>query len=229
MNRCPCPASTGAPASAPSTAAAVVPTELLKRGQRLLEPDVYRTCLHGRAAVVKDYTRYRHTPLSLVARLLVRREARMLQRLGGWRHAPALLGTLGGLALGMEFIPGDTLSDSASYVGREVFDQLQAALNKLHSAGITHNDLHGTNVLVSAGVPVLIDFTAAWQAPRWLRNSLIARQLRRGDRANLLKLRQRLTGLAPTPEQARLAAEPAWIRRLRQAWKQCYRSLKGGR
>ena len=29
----------------------------------------------------------------------------MLQRLGGWKHAPALLGTLGGLALGMEFIP----------------------------------------------------------------------------------------------------------------------------
>ena len=30
-----------------------------------------------------------------------------------------------------------------------------AALARLHAAGITHNDLHGTNVVVSAGVPVL--------------------------------------------------------------------------
>ncbi len=79
---------------------------LLKRGERFLAPDVYRTCLDGREAVIKDYSRYRGTPVSLIARLMVRREARMLQRLGGWKHAPALLGTLGGLALGMEFIPG---------------------------------------------------------------------------------------------------------------------------
>src|SRR4051812_5673057 len=94
------------------------PAELLKRGERLLEPDVYRTCLNGQQAVVKDYTRYRGTPLSPVARLLVRREARILQRLSGWKHAPALLGTIGGLALGMEFIPGQTLS-AAQSVGVE--------------------------------------------------------------------------------------------------------------
>ena len=37
---------------------------------RLLEPDVYRTVVDGTPAVVKDYRRYRGTPLSLVARLL---------------------------------------------------------------------------------------------------------------------------------------------------------------
>ena len=106
------------------------PAELLKRGERLLEPDVYRTCLNGQPAVVKDYTRYRGTPLSPIARLLVRREARILQRLSGWKHAPALLGTIGGLALGMEFIPGQTLS-AAQSVGIEVFEQLQYALTRL--------------------------------------------------------------------------------------------------
>lgn len=201
-------------------------TKLLKRGRRLLEPDVYQTCLDDRPAVVKDYTRYRHTPLSLPARLLVRREARMLRRLNGWRHAPALLGTLGSLALGMEYVHGQTLSECAHQVGREVFDQLQYALQRLHAAGITHNDLHGTNVLISAGVPVLIDFTAAWQAPRWLRESFIARQLRRGDQANLLKLRQRLLGVAPSEAQRAAVAEPAWIRRLRGGWKRVYRRFK---
>ena len=58
----------------------------------------------------------------------------------------------------MEFIPGQTLS-TAQAVGNEVFEQLQHALSRLHAAGITHNDLHGTNVVVSGGVPVLLDFT----------------------------------------------------------------------
>src|SRR5690606_26557436 len=120
-------------------------SQLLKRGERLLEPDVYRTELAGRAAVVKDYRRYRGTPLSPLARLLVRREARVLRRLSGWKHAPALLGTVGGLALGMEFVPGHTLSAGAQELSQEVFDQLQGALARLHAAGITHNDLHGTN------------------------------------------------------------------------------------
>ncbi len=202
------------------------PAELLKRGERLLEPDVYRTCLNGQAAVVKDYTRYRGTPLSPLARLLVRREARILQRLSGWKHAPALLGTIGGLALGMEFIPGQTLT-AAQYVGVEVFEQLQQALSRLHAAGITHNDLHGTNVMISGGVPVLVDFTSAWRAPRWLRRSPVSRQLRRSDMKNLLKMRQRLTGLRPTPSQAAQIADPAWVAGVRVAWKRFYRWCKG--
>jgi len=207
---------------------AVVPdNQLLKRGERLLEPDVYRTELDGRPAVVKDYRRYRGTPLSPVARLLVRREAKVLQRLQGWKHAPALLGTLGGLALGMEFIPGDTLSAGVQGVSQEVFDQLQKALTRLHAAGITHNDLHGTNVVVSAGVPVLLDFTSALRAPRWLRNWPIFRQLRRSDMKNLVKMRQRLTGQKPSAEQAAMLAEPGWVQAVRNAWKRLYRRIKG--
>lgn len=197
---------------------------LLKRGERLLEPDVYVASNDGRPVVVKDYRRYRGTLLSPAARLLVRHEARILQRLSGWRHAPALIG-MGALALGMEFIPGATLSESAE-VGREVFDQLQTALRKLHAAGITHNDLHGTNVVISGGVPVLIDFTSAWHTPRWLRHGFLSRQLRRSDWKNLLKLRQRLTGIAPTPEQAARVAEPRWVRRVRGTWKRVYRGSK---
>ncbi len=207
---------------------AVVPdNQLLKRGERLLEPDVYRTELDGRPAVVKDYRRYRGTPLSPVARLLVHREARVLKRLQGWKHAPALLGTLGGLALGMEFIPGDTLSAGVQGVSQEVFDQLQNALARLHAAGITHNDLHGTNVVVSAGVPVLLDFTSALRAPRWLRNWPIFRQLRRSDMKNLVKMRQRLTGQKPSAEQAAMLAEPGWVQTVRNAWKRLYRRIKG--
>lgn len=202
------------------------PAELLKRGERLLEPDVYRTCLNGQPAVVKDYTRYRGTPLSPIARLLVRREARILQRLSGWKHAPALLGTIGGLALGMEFIPGQTLS-AAQSVGIEVFEQLQYALTRLHASGITHNDLHGTNVMVSGGVPVLVDFTSAWRSPRWLPVHPVSRQLRRSDMKNLLKMRQRVTGERPSASEAAQVADPRWVAGVRVAWKRFYRWFKG--
>ncbi len=203
----------------------IVDPVILKRGERFLEPDVYRTCLQGQPAVVKDYARYRGTPLALLARLLVRREARMLARLQGWKHAPALLGTLGGLAVGMEFIPGQTLS-SAQAVGGEVFEQLQQALGRLHEAGITHNDLHGTNVVVSGGVPVLLDFTSALRTPRWLRRGPLTRQLRRSDMKNLLKMRQRLTGQRPDADQAALVADPGWVAAVRQGWKRFYRWAK---
>ncbi|WP_147653806.1 protein kinase domain-containing protein [Vulcaniibacterium gelatinicum] len=201
-------------------------SRLLKRGERLLEPDVYLTALEGRPAVVKDYRRYRWTPLAPLARWLVRREARILRRLQGWRHAPTLLGTVGGLWLAMEFVPGDTLGAHATLATRHVFEQLQAAVAHLHREGITHNDLHAANVLVSGGVPVLIDFTAALRLPGPLRHGALARQLRRGDLKNVAKLRQRLTGDAPDPALAAQLAEPGWVRALRAAWKRLYRVLK---
>lgn len=200
-------------------------TTLLKRGERLLEPDVYRARLNGRLAVIKDYRRYRGTLLAPLARVLVRREARVLRQLADWQHAPALLGVIGGLALGMEYVKGQTLSSLPAADGR-LFDQLHQALERLHADGITHNDLHGTNVMVAAGVPVLIDFTSAWRTPRWRRNNPIARQLRRSDRKNLLKMRQRLTGEAIDAELAARVAEPGWVRTLRAAWKRGYRRFK---
>lgn len=211
------------PTTSPAARRGDVPDSLLlKRGERLLEPDVYRTCMDGQPAVVKDYSRYRGTLLAPLARLLVRHEARILLRLSGWKHAPALLGTLGGLALGMEFIPGETLS-TAQMVTGEVFEELQQALDRLHSAGITHNDLHGTNVMVSATGPVLLDFTSAWRTPRWLRRNPISRQLSRSDRKNLLKMRQRLTGEGTDPEQAARVADPGWVALVRRGWKRFYR------
>ena len=201
------------------------PGRLLKRGERLLEPDVYLGAWGERPAVIKDYGRYRWTPLAPLARWLVRREARVLGRLRGWRHAPALLGTMGGLWLGIEFVPGSTLSETAAPASH-LFDQLRGAVRAMHRAGITHNDLHGANVLVFAGTPVLIDFAAALRLPRWLRSSFVGRQLRRSDLARVVKLQQRLTGRPPTAAQATLLAQPGWVTALRRTWTGLYGWLK---
>jgi serine/threonine protein kinase len=200
---------------------------ILKRGTRFLEPDVYVARLGARQAVFKDYRRYRWTPASPLARLLVRREARILERLSGWGYAPALLGTIGGLVLGMEFIDGQVLGRDVAMVSDEVFRRLKSAVATLHAAGIAHNDLHGSNILVSGGVPRVVDFASALLMPAWLAHSALGRQLRRSDLANVVKLQSWLTGASPSPAEATVLAEPKWVRSIRGAWKRLYRGAPG--
>jgi predicted Ser/Thr protein kinase len=199
---------------------------MLKRGTRFLEPDVYVARVGGRKAVFKDYRRYRWTPLSPLARLLVRREARILDRLRGWGYAPALLGTVGGLVLGMEFIDGQALGRDVAMASDEVFRRLKAAVATLHAAGIAHNDLHRSNILVVGSMPMVVDFASALRMPRWLAHSVLGRQLRRSDLANVLKLQSRLAGTPPSAAEAAVLAEPRWVRAIRGAWKRLYRGSK---
>src|SRR3546814_19910934 len=122
---------------------------MLKHGTRLLEPDVYVARVGARQAVFKDYRRYKWTPLAPLARLLVRHEARVLDRLSGWGYAPALLGPVGGLLLGMEFINGRVLGHDVAMVSDEVFRQLRSADATLPAAALAHNDLHPPQTLVT--------------------------------------------------------------------------------
>lgn len=200
-----------------------VALRMLKRGTRLLEPDVYVASVGTRQAVFKDYRRYRWTPLSPLARLLVRREARILDRLSGWGYAPALLGTIGGLVLGMEFIDGQVLGRDVALASDEVFRRLKGAVAALHAAGIAHNDLHGSNILVSGGIPHVVDFASALLMPAWLARSPLGRQLLRSDLANVAKMQSRLTGKRPSPAEAAVLAEPRWVQAIRNAWKRLYR------
>lgn len=201
------------------------PTRLLKRGSRLLEPDVYLTRLGERPTVVKDYGRYRRTPLAPVARLLVRREARTLRQLRGWAHAPMLVGIRGSLALVMEFVRGQPLGSSAQVDGG-TFRRLRSAVAHLHANGITHNDLHPANVIVDGERVVLLDFASALALPRWMRRVPVLRELRRGDLANALKIEQRLTGRIPGQHLSTVLAEPRWVTSLRDAWKRFYLRFK---
>jgi len=199
---------------------------LLKEGTRLLEPDVYRTHVNGRPAVVKDYSRYRRTPLALLARVLIRREARALRRLRGWAHAPMLLGAVGGLALAMEFVPGRTLGGDTA-VDEDTFRRLRGVVAQLHANGITHNDLHPANIMVDGERVVLLDFASALHTPRWLRNAPVLRELRRSDLANAFRIEQRLTGRKPGNHVASVLANPRWVSAVRDGWKRFYRGLRG--
>src|SRR3546814_13074678 len=91
----------------------------------------------------------------------------------------------------MEFIDGRVLGRDVGMVSDEVFRHLRSAITTLHAAGIAHNDLHGANILVSDGVPRVVDFASALLMPAWLARSPLGRQLRRSDLANVVKLHSR--------------------------------------
>ena len=215
----PCPSARGA-------AVPALPRRLLKRGERLLEPDVYLTRVDDAPAVVKDYGRYRRTPLAPLARVLVRREARHLRRLRGWAHAPMLVGVVGGLALAMEFVPGGAAGRRGGGKRRDLPAPARrggaAACQRHHL-----NDLHPANEIVDGERVVLIDFASALRTPRWWRNLPVLRELRRSDLANTYRIERRVTGRAPGARVAATLAAPRWSTALRDAWKRFYRGLRG--
>ncbi|MFT4198673.1 MAG: kinase [Pseudoxanthomonas sp.] len=204
---------------------AIEPLRYLKVGTRFMEPNVYVAPYQGRPVVVKDYRRYRGTPLALAARLLVWREARMLRALAGWRHAPALLGSAG-LLLGLELVAGEPVAD-AHDPDRPLLRQLGGLVAQLHASGILHNDFHASNLMVSAGTLVLLDYASAVRLPRWALRLPLVRELRRSDLANALKIQQRMGGEHPTGAKARTAGRRGWVVALQRAWKRWYAWAKG--
>lgn len=111
-----------------------------------------------------------------LARLLLRRERRALERLRGLPGVPELPPQAGGCAclapwsrelergraLVRRFVPGQPLS-RAEALPADFFDELERLVRALHARGVCHNDLHKEqNILVGTdGWPHVIDFQLA--------------------------------------------------------------------
>lgn len=100
----------------------------------------------------------------------LRREALALQRLRHPAVAQILDVELDGpdAFIVTELVDGPTLEDEVAEGGPldpwdlyELADQLAAALESVHAAGVVHRDLKPSNVMVSSRGPVLIDFGIA--------------------------------------------------------------------
>lgn len=215
----PLPAGNGRVAKRAPTA--LTPVKYLKFGTRLLEPHVYITPYQGRPVVVKDYRRYQGTPLALAARLLVWRETRILRALSDWSHAPTLLGSAG-LLLGLELVSGVPLSEISPESCPPLLRQLGGMVARLHASGVLHNDLHASNLLVSAGTLVLLDYASAIRLPRWALRLPVVRELRRADLGNVLRIRRRLGDNAAAGARARVIARRGWVDAIQHNWKRWY-------
>ncbi len=151
-------------------------------------------------------------PLRPLARHLVRRELRALDRLAGLEGfpAPARLDPRG--RLWRPWLPGRPLQEGGA--GDPDFHaRLLRRVAAMHHRSVTHDDLaKEPNVLVlDDGAPALVDFQLARVHRRrgaWFR--LLARE----DLRHVLKHKRTWCPTALTPRERALLARPSWAARL---------------
>lgn len=103
-----------------------------------------------------------------MGRFLVWREGRALRRLHGLEGIPRFYGSVQGLALIMDAVPGravEGLEHEAPLPG-SFFEKLRALVNTFHDRGIAHCDLkRAPNILLGQdGAPYIVDWSAAISA-----------------------------------------------------------------
>ncbi|MGO9057840.1 MAG: serine/threonine protein kinase [Candidatus Binataceae bacterium] len=127
---------------------------------------------------------------AVAARILARREQRLLRRLADVPGLPRALGSDEPGSFYRSYIDGVPLYE-ANAVNCGYFDQLFKLLDALHGACVTHNDLaKEANIIATPELtPALVDFQIALYFPPSsgrLRRRLFA-MLRREDHRHLLK------------------------------------------
>ncbi len=128
--------------------------------------DVIRGHQDGRDWVMKDFSGcpfiYRHT----LAKLVLRRELKILSRLQGLPGIPENPIVVDGCALVYHYIPGKALGDARKEgleIGEDFFEALEDLVSSMHERRVVHLDLRNTgNILITDdGAPGLLDFQAA--------------------------------------------------------------------
>jgi RIO-like serine/threonine protein kinase len=136
----------------------------------LREPSSTRPALyviedHGVRAVIKDFSANRRLYRNTVGRFLVWRERKAYSRLRGLKGVPACYGSIDGLALILEEIPGRDIEglEKKKKLPKEFFEELRVLVERIHRRGVAHCDLkRAPNILLgNDGKPYLVDWSAA--------------------------------------------------------------------
>lgn len=202
--------------------------KVFKTGSRFLEPAVYEQSLgdvsfvpsppySSHRGVVKDYSRYANTPWAFLARFMVHHESTMLNYLQPITP-PAVV--LDPYRFVMPHIIGRPLSRNED---PQIVTQLEEKVNAMHNKKVVHNDLHASNILVTAHNDVIIlDVMSAMYSPIfWM-----LAPLRNRDRANLVKIKQRVCPDALTDLDRKRLKKPLWVRSLQKIWYRIYRTSR---
>jgi hypothetical protein len=192
-----------------------LPRRLLSKPSRL-KPSVWRVETPAGPVVVKDARACRGIH-RLVARWLLGRERRVLERIAAIEGVPRLLGQLDRDGLVLSLVPGRTLDGELFRAQpRHLIAQMNALIDGLHALGVFHLDMHQRkNLLVDDGGRLgVVDFGAAVALGPAAR-LLLGRTLAHSDRQAPFKYLARFAPEELTLAEARTVL---WHRRLRKLW-----------
>ena len=124
------------------------------------QADVWLAEDGGRKFVRKDFRKWGRT-----GRFLLDREAAFYRRLSGISGIPEFYGSPESGVMDIEHIEGNSIKENKN-LPTEFFVKLTEIVSKIHSRGVLYFDLrHKSNVLVSNGAPVIIDFATCFHIP----------------------------------------------------------------
>lgn len=195
--------------------------QLLKAGEGFAQPDVWIVDDGvGNLLVWKTWGRRPAWERHTLGRLLARREAHALARLGHLSALPELIGRPHPWTVAMELLEGDSLPRDRETVRvpGDFFDRLWTTVEAIHRAGFNHGDLRAKNILCArteSREPLLLDFTQSidWRSIWWAPLRPLRETAFRTDRLKFLQLKKRL---CETPlsaeEEAELEVQPHFFR-----------------
>lgn len=175
------------------------------------------------SVVIKDYGCYAGTIWSPIARYLMLREVKILQRLKGWVHSPDFLEFRSSHAFAMDYIEGRRISQAKKLYGLTYFNRLLEVVRMLHRKGIFHNDLRSANILINnEGRLILIDYGASFVCPNWKVLSPLRRTLRILNLTRIVKLKKQISTQPLTSFQQGLLHKKHWFMQVRPLLKKVF-------
>jgi tRNA A-37 threonylcarbamoyl transferase component Bud32 len=206
---------------------------LLARGNSFVQADIYKIHYNGHTIILKDFSERPWIIRVSIGRFLLNREVTALKRLANIQNVPAYLGMVDKYAFVMEHIEGSRLPRKKSAPPDvDLFSNLQALVDTIHTCGVAHNDLRRTNILINLdGIPYLIDFaTAVFQSASKgltgvIKNAIFSRCTHM-DRLKCLKLKhQYYPHLITEEEQRMLQKKPMYLKCAEFFRKEIYRTF----
>jgi hypothetical protein len=190
---------------------------VLQRGGRE-KADLLLVDLGEGVMVVKDFAG-KSWWNRLLGRIQIHREVKAYRWLGTMRGIPAFVGSVDGLALAVERVEGERLhgSDDPRAKGAEHLRRIRVLIDRLHEAGVVHNDLRGRENLMLRpdGALMLLDLAGAiCLRPSGLAHRLLFHWLAVTDEAAYLKWKEFLVPGSFTPEEEAFLGRYRVLRRL---------------
>jgi len=162
-------------------------------------PDVLLIEIEGESAVLKDQSGADKLFATLLGPILNWRECKALKKLATLDSTPNLLSVPNKRSFLMTYHESEQITrlDKVQPEWPVFYDELSIAIEKMHAAGVAHNDLRNpTNILINAdNKPILVDLVACFcQGKSWnLPNQWIFKKFCQVDRSAITKVKSRIT------------------------------------
>jgi hypothetical protein len=189
----------------------------IRKGNLFGKPDLSRVEQEGRTFLVKDVSGKPFLFRWTLGLWLIQKEWKIYSHLTGIPGIPQPVRRIDRFAFAVEWVDGKPI-DRGAPLPAAFFQNLERILSDLHSRGVAHLDIrHKGNILVSErGEPYLIDFNSSfWFGEKGWPRRYFFPFLQWVDHGGFLKLKQRVSPAAMTPEEVTFLKR---FNRLRKLW-----------